>query len=946
LQKKEGNEMFTDVKVSYRGLVKVLIVSVLAVSAVCNGAEWVSGSNAISQNGVYGTQGVAASGNVPGGRSGSVSWIDGSGNFWLFGGFGFDASSGYDDDLNDLWKFDGTNWTWVSGSNAAGQSGIYGTKGVAASGNVPGARCDSVSWKDGSGNLWLFGGWNYAANCGLNDLWKFDGTNWTWVSGSNTTNQHSVYGTKGVAASGNVPGARTGSVSWIDSSGNLWLFGGYGYAQSFLNYLNDLWKFNGTNWTWVSGANSANQHGVYGTKGVAASGNVPGAREYSVSWIDGSGNLWLFGGFGYDASSNLDVLNDLWKFDGTKWTWVSGSNLVDQSGTYGTQGVGAAGNVPGARECSISWIDHSGTLWLFGGDGYDASGYRYLNDLWSFDGTKWTWVSGSNVGNQYGSYGTEGVAASGNLPGGRSDSVSWTDGLGNLWFFGGYGYGASGNRGYLNDLWSFVRSKTLLKLDLSGDFIINFKDIVLLTPMYLVAPSGQSVEWVGGPNTVALGTAAANGLGIVAGARAQSSLDNQPAWPTPRAYCASWTDNNGNFWLFGGYDNYQLTWDDMWKFDGTNWTQVDLGTDPNKIPWARSNSAYCSDRNGNMWFFGGQSGGSSISYYNDIWEFNGNTWTSYQVGKNDVCGGSGGPGGRMDASMCRTTSNDNLWLFGGYGYGKDANCTPGALNGLWWTHSGGWLLLNGVDKANNSGPDNNSPAARFGCASWKDNKDYFWVFGGCGYDAYGCPSYFGDLWRFDTVAYEAHPGQASSKKWAFMGGAQNILYGGVQNISNATSDTNDDGSWPYPRCHSFTWVDKDGNLWLFGGDYDNAAMCDLWELVVTDPNKPYWLPKGYNSDMTCFARSGTYGTPGIPDSKSWPGSRDYGASWLDQNGTLWLFGGIGYDVNGDYGWLDEVWHFLATAKVPPGSDLNGDGRIDLKDWALFAQSWGAEINPE
>ena len=32
------------------------------------------------------------------------------------------------------------------------------------------------------------------------------------------------------------------------------------------------------------------------------------------------------------------------------WTWVSGSNLTSQVGTYGTQGVPAAGNVPGKRE--------------------------------------------------------------------------------------------------------------------------------------------------------------------------------------------------------------------------------------------------------------------------------------------------------------------------------------------------------------------------------------------------------------------------------------------------------------------------------------------------------------------------------------------------------------------------------------------------------------------
>ncbi len=50
-------------------------------------------------------------------------------------------------------------------------------------------------------------------------------------------------------------------------------------------------------------------------KGQGASNNTPGARSNSVSWTDTSGNLWLFGGYGYDANVTLGLLNDLWEFD-------------------------------------------------------------------------------------------------------------------------------------------------------------------------------------------------------------------------------------------------------------------------------------------------------------------------------------------------------------------------------------------------------------------------------------------------------------------------------------------------------------------------------------------------------------------------------------------------------------------------------------------------------
>ncbi len=443
------------------------VVSVLIISG-CGGSSsprkppphlstwtWVSGAKAIDQAGVYGTQGTTSASNMPGSRQFAVSWRDSSGHFWLFGGNGFDSTgAGTQGDLNDLWKFDGTNWTWVSGSDLINQPGVFGTKGVASPSNVPGARVYAISWIDKSNNLWLFGG------AQTNDLWKFDGTNWTWVSGSNLTLQAGVYGTKGVASPANAPGERAASVSWIDSSGNLWLFGGIGSdSTGAQGGLNDLWKFDGTNWTWVSGSNVITQSGVYGTKGTSSPSNVPGTRYQAVSWIDKSGNLLLLAGTGRDSTGAQGNLNDLWKFDGTNWTWVSGSNVISQTGGYGTKGTPSSSNVPGARNSAVSWADNSGNLWLFGGFGNDSTGtLSLLNDLWKFDGTNWTWMGGSQVGNGIGSYGTLGTPSASNLPTSRVGAVSWIDASGNLWFFGGLGKDPTdaNSSGNLNDLWRFT----------------------------------------------------------------------------------------------------------------------------------------------------------------------------------------------------------------------------------------------------------------------------------------------------------------------------------------------------------------------------------------------------------------------------------------------------------------------------------------------------------
>lgn len=427
------------------------------------GWTWVSGHSGGRVEVVYGMKGVSDSSNVPGRRQGAVGWADKNGNLWLFGGYG-EASPGPNGLLNDLWKFDGTNWTWVSGGNTVNQGGVYGKKSIADASNVPGGRTHAVGWIDSNNNLWLFGGEGYASGPQtgtLNDLWKFDGKNWTWVSGSNTVHASSVYGIKGVSAPGNVPGARSGAVSWIDSHNNLWLFGGSSPDPSSmednLEVSGDLWKFDGTNWTWVSGSRTVRSEGVYGTKGKAASSNVPGGRRYAVGWIDSKDNLWLFGGHGKASPTHLGNLNDLWKFDGTNWTWMSGS-FEDAAAVYGTKGIATSINVPGGRHGAVGWVDGNNNLWLFGGYGGNSmsqEGEGRLNDLWKFDGSRWTWVSGSNTVGAGAVYGTKGVFASSNVPGARKDAVGWVDRTGNFWLFGGDGHITPSSSWIRNDLWRY-----------------------------------------------------------------------------------------------------------------------------------------------------------------------------------------------------------------------------------------------------------------------------------------------------------------------------------------------------------------------------------------------------------------------------------------------------------------------------------------------------------
>ena len=436
-----------------------------------------------------------------------------------------------------------SQWTWMKGDSTINSSGVYGTKGVSAASNKPGARQGSATWTDASGNFWLFGGRGNDAvipptRLLLNDLWKYDlATNeWTWVSGDSIAEKKGIYGTIGVADPANKPGGRTVSVSWTDAVGNLWLFGGNGYAasgSSSLNGLNDLWKYTpATNqWTWVKGDSITDRGAVYGIQGTAALANKPGSRYGATTWADNAGNFFLFGGQGI-AGGNISSLglSDLWKYSTAtnQWTWLKGDTTTIQFGVYGVKGTPALANKPGGRVGGLASKDTAGNLWLFGGQGSAASSYGSLNDLWKYSPAtnQWAWMSGDNITNQQGIYGTQEVAATTNKPGSRYYGYKWTDAAGNFWLLGGIGYASSGNS-RLNDLWKY-------------DLLAN------------------QWTWVKGDSTI-------DKPGVY-GAMGTAGIANKPG---ARAIGVTWTDASGNFWLFGGNSPIN-TLNDLWKLNITS----------------------------------------------------------------------------------------------------------------------------------------------------------------------------------------------------------------------------------------------------------------------------------------------------------------------------------------------------------------------------------------
>jgi N-acetylneuraminic acid mutarotase len=869
------------------------------------------GASTHDRSGTYGAPLEPA--NTPGARVSAASWVDNSGALWLFGGNGRDHA-GFTGFINDLWRYDPAtaNWSWMSGSSSSSHAGVYGVLGTPAAANTPGARVNAVSWKDPSGALWLFGGVGYATggNQGsLSDLWKYDPVtgNWTWMKGASAINHSGVYGVLGTPAAANTPGARYGAATWTDASGCLWLFGGNGYdSVGTTGYLSDLWRYDPVtgNWTWMKGSPAHDQAGTYGVHATPAEANTPGGRDDAVSWIDPSGDFWLFGGNGSDAWGTTGHLNDLWKYDpmSGNWAWMRGSETANQSGSYGTRGTPSDANDPRARSMAGSWTDPSGALWLFGGSGYDeGDGNVDLSDLWKYDRVTgyWTWMRGPSAYNQYATYGTLGRTATTNMPGSRLNAASWTDPSGAFWLFGGDGYTESGADGNLSDLWKFD-------------------------------PVAGNWTWMKGPSVI-------NQNGIY------GTLGIPAATKTPgaRQEGVSWTDPSATLWLFGGYgyDGAGTHGDlnDLWKYDWAsgNWywtkganTVNQYGTygvrgtpAPANTPGGRYQAVSWTDLSGALWVFGGYGYGAPgfvEGHLNDLWKYDpdsGNwAWMKGDttVQESGIYGtfrtpaAANNPGARRFAASW-TDPSGALWLFGGLGL--DSAGSSHRLNDLWKYDpaSGNWTWMKGASTIDQSGTygilgspvEGNTPGARYDAVSWTDSSGALWLFGGSGYDSAGTYGYLNDLWKYNTV----------SGNWTWMKGANVINQPGIYGTLGTMAVANTPGA----RNGATSWTDAFGALWLFGGmGYVSAGeLNDLWKY---DPATGNWTcMTGANTTN----QSGVYGTLRTPAAGNTPGARYHAAPWTDGTGALWLFGGNGRDGAGNYGDLNDLWRIVGPDTIPP-----------------------------
>lgn len=137
---------------------------------------------------------------------------------------------------------------------------------------------------------------------------------------------------------------------------------------------------------------------------------------------------------------------------------------------------------------------------------------------------------------------------------------------------------------------------------------------------------------------------------------------------------------------------------------------------------------------------------------------------------------------------------------------------------------------------------------------------------------------------------------------------------------------------PGGRENAVSWVTSNGDLYVLGGqgygETSSGYLSDFWRFNAATKQ---WTFVGGTSELN---KSGVYGTRGMGGALTFPGSRINAVGITDKYDNLWLFGGYGYDKNGNLGELSDLWFYNRAANLwswMSGKDVvNSNGNYGVK----------------
>ncbi len=540
------------------------------------------------------------------------------------------------------------------------------------------------------------------------------------------------------------PQARSGhGIAYDPTRERVVMFGGLG-AESVLQ---DMWEWTGTTWNELTPTTR------------------PEARSNGVMTLDSNrGVVVLFGGTDPNAATGV-AYDDTWEWNGTNWTKIAAD--VHPAGRY---------------NASVTFDARNKRFSVFGGQ--DANGDAN-GEIWYWQGSAWTQAT------------PVGVAPEARYGAG----FGFVPGLNTAFAFGG------NTGGDTTWLWDSASSEwtTLPKFTSPGAMANNafFYDSV-----------GRRVVSYGGSSK----STSNNDLNT-------TTVWDGASWSTPVAGPGFFTNAGFAFdrarsqaVLFGGYGtavagtatlNYQLLADNAtaigatYLWDGTTWALKTLTAGP--PPRGDLAMAYDSARQRVLMFGGFQpqtSSGCGIApakYYNDLWAWNGATWTELAtVGAK--------PAARMGMGMAYDSIRDRVVLFGGQGLGVPFTDT-------WEFDGNNWIQMNPIHVPS----VNPSPALAFDAL-----RNRVTLFG----SAKGASGGLLRTWTWDGT------------DWT--------------NISSGTAP-------PARNQIRVAFDEKHGEFVLHGGaslDPAGAALSDTWRFYSRggDCTQNSDCPTGYCTDGVCCER--------------------------------------------------------------------------------------------
>ncbi|MDB5281230.1 MAG: Kelch repeat type 2-containing protein [Bacteroidota bacterium] len=439
---------------------------------------------------------------------------------------------------------------------------------------------------------------------------------------------------------------------------------------------------------------------------------------------------------------------------------------------------------------------------------------------------QWVWMKGDSTTRSAGNYGTVGVPSPSNEPPARFSPAFWTDTAGNFWMYGGTEYDTSNVPVDFWDLWKFDPLTTMWTW-------MNGPQVNIHDPRIPVAGTSGHGYY--------------DRYSSIAANKGVYSIQNFPG--SIGNGVPTWVTSDNHLWFYGGqlYDTtaYQTN---LWQYDPIsnqwawmgNFAQFNYGvkgagdttTSPGRR-WGGNSSWVNAGRE--LWLFsclGFNGAGSS-----DMWKYDGTTgiWTwmsgsatPYDTGVYGIKGIpsiNNYPWNRNNNFFWKDGAS-NFWMAGGL------NINNAPLQDVWkfnpqtleWTWSGG---QKSPDHEINMPPTGalcdssylNRDGDRFWNRTvWKVCDDLILNYGGAtnpGVPYYNC---LNDVWGY----------LPSIDQWIKLADEPNTGYKhyGTKGVANSAN-------YPSARHSSVGFVDKQGGLWMFGGENQYyASFNDLWKFTI------------------------------------------------------------------------------------------------------------------